>query len=401
MIKENLSKPIWLVLEPFFYPHSEGYLRAIIDDENIRKKFDIVYIYGGVESQMGLMCELQNLYGPGFRPIEIKYSKRTFFGYVVTALIRNWKVMRAAQQLTKKVNVDYVSILRADDLIRLLFIPGMRFFFNGIAGRITGVFFNSRCFRESSFTLNFLSRGVCRIIKSRFFVKLLFLDHGVCNSRKLALDPSYGNIVGKAVDPWTSHVVGAKLDVGLVSQKKTLLTLGAHSIRKGTLSLLKMFRDFPDELANYKLLIVGPIRDDIRREFNELLAQIVNYEDKIEYVDRYVSDDRSWDYFQRSHMVICPYVDFHGSSNVVIRAAAIGLSVVTPSFGYLGEVTESKGIGATYKNQEPVDILGAILKVEKLLEMDALKMRNNSRKYAEEHNQVLYAKSLLPPLYDY
>lgn len=395
-----MGKPIWMVIEPFFYPHSEGYLRAILQDKTILQTFDIVYVYGAETSQQKLMCELEEALSSSFRSIRVDYGQREFFGFGITALFRNWKVIRAAQKLGVKEGAELISILRADDFIRLLIIPGMHVFFKYIRGRSTGVFFNSRCFRESSFTLNILSSGVCRVIKSSFFKKLLFLDHGICKPIQKLLGPSYDNVTGEAVDPWTEADHALCRDQLAAEDKRTLLTLGAHSVRKGTVLLLRMFRDYPEELANYKLLIVGPVRDDIREEFDELLTEIKNSSDKVECIDRYVSDRDSWSYFQRSDIVVCPYVDFHGSSNVVIRAAAAGLPVITPAFGFLGEVAEHSGLGVTYKNQQPSEILQAIFDVEKLLLENAAEIRSNCEKYAQRHHASLYAASLLLPLTD-
>ena len=400
MEKKSVRKPIWMVIEPFFYPHSEGYLRAILQDKTILQTFDIVYVYGAETSQQKLMCEFEQALSSSFRSIRVDYGQREFFGHGITALFRNWKVIRAAQKLGVKEGAELISILRADDFIRLLIIPGMHVFFKYIRGRSTGVFFNSRCFRESSFTLNILSSGVCRVIKSSFFKKLLFLDHGICKPIRKLLGPSYDNVTGEAVDPWTEAEHVLCRDQLAAEDKRTLLTLGAHSVRKGTVLLLRMFRDYPEELANYKLLIVGPVRDDIREEFDELLTEIKNSSDRVECIDRYVSDRDSWSYFQRSDIVVCPYVNFHGSSNVVIRAAAAGLPVITPAFGFLGEVAEHSGLGVTYKNQQPSEILQAIFDVEKLLLENAAEIRSNCEKYAQRHHASLYAASLLLPLTD-
>ena len=401
MEKKSVRKPIWMVIEPFFYPHSEGYLRAIFQDKSILETFDIVYVYGSETSQRKLMCALGEALGSSFRSIRVDYGQREIFGFGITALFRNWKVIRAAQKLAVKEGAELISILRADDLIRLLIIPGMHVFFRYIRGRSTGVFFNSRCFRESSFTLNILSRGVCRVLKSGFFKKLLVLDHGTCKPIQKRLGPSYDNVIGEAVDPWTEadHVLSR--DQVVVEDKRTILTLGAHSIRKGTVCLLRMFRDYPEKLANYKLLVVGPVRDDIREEFDELLSEIKNSSDNVECIDRYVSDSDSWSYFQRSDIVVCPYVNFHGSSNVVIRAAAAGVPVITPVFGFLGEVAEHCGLGVTYENQQPAEILQAIFEVENLLLENAAEIRSNCKKYAQRHHASLYAASLLLPLTDH
>ena len=56
MEKKSVRKPIWMVIEPFFYPHSEGYVRAILQDKSILEAFDIVYVYGSETSQRKLMC---------------------------------------------------------------------------------------------------------------------------------------------------------------------------------------------------------------------------------------------------------------------------------------------------------------------------------------------------------
>lgn len=394
-------KPVWVVVEPFFYIHSVGYLKTILQDERTRKIFDIVFIYGEAAPECDdLVNELHEAYDDSFSYEKVELGQSYAVGSIRSALARNWKVMRVANGIAAKQDVEVVSLLRVDDFIRLLAIPGMSNFFPNIRGRVTGVFFNSRCFREKSIALDLLAGAVSRVLQSAFFTKVLFLDHGVCGTVRAGLSDPVKNTVGEAIDPWTS---GPEIEYQGQTKdecRTTLLTFGAHSGRKGTLYLLRMFRDYPEELSDYKLLIAGPIRDDIKEEFEVLMTEVDNSSGKIECVDKYISDSDSWCYFLRSQIVLCPYVNFHGSSNTIIRAAAVGIPVVAPSFGFLGEVVEQNKIGVTYKTQEPAAILEALFEVEKLLAENAPKIRRNCEKYAQRHRSSLYAESLLLPVTD-
>ena len=246
--------------------------------------------------------------------------------------------------------------------------------------------------------LSLLAIAVARVLKSGFFRKVLFLDHGVCGTVRACLTQASKCVVGEAIDPWTSGPEIEYQEQITDDSRTTLLTFGAHNGRKGTIYLLRMFRDYPKELSKYKLLIAGPVRNDIKDEFQNLLAEIDNSREKIECVDKYISDSDSWRYFLRSQIVLCPYVNFHGSSNTIIRAAAVGVPVVAPSFGFLGEVVEQNKIGATYETQEPASILEALFKVKKMLADDSQKVIKNCKQYADGHRASLYAQSLLSPL---
>ena len=398
MERKISATPIWLLVEPTFYPHSEGYLRAILEDEEIRKGFEIVYVYGetGTKSDE-VIDKLHSEFEEMLTPVKVKLKDDQRLGNTVSVLVRTWKVMKVANTLTRQHGAKLISILRADDFIRLLAVPGVSIFFPDVRGRVTGVFFNSRCFRENSFLLNILASAVCRVLQSGYFKKMLFLDHGVCEKVTGKLDSDNSNVVGKAIDPWTSEPETKEQEPVIDDHKTTLLTFGAHSGRKGTVSLLRMFRDYAEELADYRLVIAGPIRDDIRDEFEALIAEIDNSDRKIECVSKYISDNDSWSYFRRSQIVLCPYVNFHGSSNVIIRATAVGVPVVAPSFGFLGEVVEQNKIGATYQSQDPAAILEAIFIVEKMLVSDSKLVRSNCIKYANQHSAACYAHSLISP----
>lgn len=396
MKNQNLPKPVWIIIEPFFFIHSVGYMRAILQDKYARDNYELVYIYGesGVETS-SLVEELQLEAEDSINFVKVGMSHCLPLGRIARILLRSWRVMRVANKLASKHNAKAISILRVDDLILLLAIPGMQSCFSNIRSQATGVFFNSRCFREGSITMRLLSRTVRRVLQRGFFKKVLFLDHGVCGTVRSCLNTEAKNIVGEAIDPWTSGPEFEYQSQITDDSRTTLLTFGAHSGRKGTLDLLKMFRDYPLELKSFKLLIAGPIRDDIEEEFAGLMAEIDNSSEKIECVDKYISDKDSWRYFLRSQIVLCPYVDFHGSSNVTIRAAAVGVPVVAPIFGFLGEVVEHNKIGATYKNQEPAAILDAVIEVQRKLNSDAQEIKENCKRYARFHNASRYVYSLL------
>ena len=216
------------------------------------------------------------------------------------------------------------------------------------------------------------------------------MDHGALRfvAERIKGRSSVG-LIGKAVDPWTGR--GAEDMGGDRGEKTTILAFGVHSVRKGTISLMRMFRDFPEQLERFRLLIVGPVRGDIREEFDTLLAETQN----VQSIEKFVPDAECWQYFESADIVACPYVNFHGSSNVTIRAAAAGLPVIAPEFGFLGEVVEESGIGFTYAEQTSASILEALLKVENSLRENPEMLKSACREYASFHRASRYAPSLL------
>jgi len=388
------EKEIVLIVEPMLCAHSIGYFRAILQNEELFDEYKILFAYANDTTiDADTLGPLHQEFGSKFESKRIEVGRSRISNGQLGELSRSYKILKRVIGIRNELRAQQVVLLNADSIVRLLGIPGFAFIFKELKGRISGVFFNSRCFRERTVKSRILSKLVQRGMRSGLFKKLLFLDHGVIDHARKMVGTSGVPVIGRAVDPWSSFP--ALEDVRPPDKaSKTLLLFGAHSRRKGTLLAMRMFEQFPDRLNHFSLLIAGPVRDDIREEFDELMGRLEANGADVEVIDRYFEDQESWGLFHRSDMVLCPYLDFHGSSNVIIRAAAFGLPVVGPDFGYLGELISEKDLGSIYQAQEPESLLTAVEEVARRLEKAPRAFTKSCEEYAEFHRESQYGPSM-------
>ncbi len=388
------AKPVILFVEPVLCAHSIGYLRAILKNEDLFKKYEVhfTFVDAGIADEDTLV-PLEEEFGSRFKAKRIEVTGKAAQPGQLAHLLKSWVVLKAVSSMVEEIGAEKICFLYADFIVKLLGFPMVTGVFENLKGKVSGVFFNSRCFREQSPKSKILSSLINRGMKSELFRKILFLDHGVVEGVREKVAAEGNPEIAKAVDPWSDIPTFEEVKSG---DRKTLLCFGAHSIRKGTLGILRMFRDFPRELSKYHLLVAGPVRDEIREEFYELERGIREGGGSIEVIDRYIEDQESWGLFHRSDIVLCPYVDFHGSSNVIIRSAALGLPVIGPDFGFIGELIQQEKVGSVFPPEgESAEILNAVVHITDRLEDDQGFYLESCRKYADFHSENQYAPSFL------
>ena len=119
-----------------------------------------------------------------------------------------------------------------------------------------------------------------------------------------------------------------------------LLFFGTIRPNKGLHVLLRAM----DRLSRHRLTIAGPPEeDDYHDQVRKLAAQLPA--ERVEMVDRYVSDDELPGFFERCRLVILPYTFFASQSGVLHQALAFGRPVVATEVGALGECVRRWGIG--------------------------------------------------------
>ena len=162
------TKEVWLVVEPSLYVHSAGYVRAILDNDLVEQRYDVLFVYAVASPETCILDEIVEDYGSRFRPFRVPFDQGPNPVGAASQIARAWKVLREVNRLAAEEKADRISFLGIDGIVRLLGIPGMQRLFPSIRGRATGVFFNSRCYRESSFSLGIHAALVTRAISSGF-----------------------------------------------------------------------------------------------------------------------------------------------------------------------------------------------------------------------------------------
>lgn len=378
--------------------HTGNFLGAILRDTKVSEAFEVILVTSRKSIAFdGVEREMKNEFGDRFKVHEYSYLQLAPDTSYLDTTIRAFYAMRAAAKLSAKKRAGEVTLFYADHFVKLLGIPFMASFFRKLRKKVDGIFFNTRCFRQHDFKNKIHACLVTRGLRTGFFRTMHVLDHGVCAKAREALPPALQTTIVEGVDPWRPL---PDSDLGSDGKREeaesglTLLTFGAHSRRKGTINLLKMIRDFPEETKDYELLIIGVVRDDIREEFDHLIANLPDDGAKVVVKSRFVEEEEMGQFFRKADVALCPYVDFHGSSNVVIRAAAAGLPVVVPPFGFLQDVVAERDLGEIAEKNSPAGILKAIQNIERRLNEDQESFKVACAEYANFHDESRFPASL-------
>ena len=125
----------------------------------------------------------------------------------------------------------------------------------------------------------------------------------------------------------------ARAKIG-IKEEFVILFFGLLRPYKGVKYLIKAFESLPEEfIKKSRLLIVGETWED--REVKEL-AKESSFSNKIEVVDRYVSDDEISLYFSASDFLVIPYTRA-SQSGVAHIGMAFGMPIIASEVGGLKE----------------------------------------------------------------
>lgn len=146
---------------------------------------------------------------------------------------------------------------------------------------------------------------------------------------------------------WSRDAARAALNV----DGRVLLFFGLVRPYKGLIDLVDALPKVLQEI-DVKLLVVGEIwgdSDHYRSRVNEL-----NLQARVQFVERYVSNDEAAMYFAAADLVVLPYREATGSG-VLQLAFGLGVPVVATRAGGMDEVVDD---GVTGYLTEPQDVEG-------------------------------------------
>ena len=162
----SLQKKL-LIVEPVLCAHSVGYFRSILANDRFRKEYDLYFLYADVgllDSEM--LQPLRDEFGDLFKSERMDLSGKANGAGQLAGFAKIKQVLKRASLLHDELGNAQVAFLNADFLIKWLGVPGVASGFSSLKGKITGVFFNSRCLRENSLKNRLLKRLILRGIKS-------------------------------------------------------------------------------------------------------------------------------------------------------------------------------------------------------------------------------------------
>ena len=141
------------------------------------------------------------------------------------------------------------------------------------------------------------------------------------------------------------------------------LLFGFFTRRKGLFEVLEALGMLNSKIASQTAVIfAGKLQNDVRAEFQERLGQLATDIPELwmHLEDRYVNASEITDLIIRCDVVLAPYQNHVGSSNVLLWAAGGQKPIITQEYGLIGALARDNKLGFVVDTTKPRAIADAI-----------------------------------------
>lgn len=154
------------------------------------------------------------------------------------------------------------------------------------------------------------------------------------------------------------------VDCAIPEDRTCFLLFGSLAPRKGIYQVLEALRMLDSKIARKTAVVfAGKLYDDeIRTEFQERLGQLTSESPELwTYLeDRHINASEITDLLIRCDVVLAPYQNHIGSSNVLLWAAGAQKPVITQEYGLIGALARDYKLGLVVDPTQPPAIADAI-----------------------------------------
>ena len=153
------------------------------------------------------------------------------------------------------------------------------------------------------------------------------------------------------------------VECAVPEDRTCFLLFGSLTPRKGHFQVLKALGMLDSKIASkIAVIFAGKLRDDIRTEFRERLGQLTSESPELwmHLEDRHINASEITDLIIRSDVVLAPYQNHIGSSNVLLWAAGAQKPVITQEYGLIGALARDYKLGLVVDTTKPQAIAAAM-----------------------------------------
>jgi glycosyltransferase involved in cell wall biosynthesis len=179
------------------------------------------------------------------------------------------------------------------------------------------------------------------------------------------------------------------------ADRRTLLLFGVLDERKGVTQVCEALRLLPAaDQQRLTLALTGPLDDSLRPTVDRLQSETSVH---VLVDDRFVPDAEIQQMIERSDLVLLTYQGHIGSSNVLVRAAAAGVPVLSTDYGLVGAQVRRRSLGASIDAGSPAAIAKALERW--LARPDSIPFdADSARTFHAENTARAYADTILSHL---
>ncbi len=152
-----------------------------------------------------------------------------------------------------------------------------------------------------------------------------------------------------------------RAELAIPAEATSLLFFGQISRRKGFLDIVAALARLEASVrARIFLIVAGKLDDIDAATFAECRRAIDELGVKSLIRDAYVSDEEMDRLFVAADVVLAPYVDHVGTSDIVVRAALHGRPVIAQRSGIVGKLVAEHRLGLTVRSGDATEIALAV-----------------------------------------
>ena len=258
-------------------------------------------------------------------------------------LKKSWRMNRQLKKVVKEVKPDKIFL---NTLMNFMpFLP-----YSVGKSKVSGIIYSIYLHDlVSASFLNKLSNKLkYRLLSRKTSIENVFILND--NDSVLKLNEIWKTHKFKYLtDPYipfkTEEIRNLRNELGVAEDKQIILHLGYLEERKGTLEVLDMIENTPDdECRKYCVVFAGRIDNDIKEQFFnriELLKDKIQIITKIEFLPY----DYMGSLVYTADKVILPYRIVNASSGIIGYCAQFKTPVYVPAKGLIGKLVEDYHIG--------------------------------------------------------
>ncbi len=209
-------------------------------------------------------------------------------------------------------------------------------------------------------------RQLLRFVVRRRSLKTLFcLDPFVVPTLNQWASRSMATYLPDPVEVYpatNAEATALRQQLGIEPLRRVLLVFGQLDERKGLFTLIDALRQLtPDQQTTWCLLLAGPVDAAMAAALTGSLEQLAE-KTSVQVVRQhsFVNEPDIQAYFALSDLVSTLYHRHIGMSAVLVRAAAAGKPVLSSSYGLVGQLVKTKGLGRAVDAESPAAVADAL-----------------------------------------